>query len=153
MSTRLRPVKPEDLNLFYEFQLDPDANALAFTHPRTDAVFRAHWDEALKNTKVCVRAIEYHDDLVGCISCFQSDGQDSIGYWIGKQFWGQGIASESLKLLLQEVLIRPLHARVAVTNIASLRVLQKCGFEEVGREWSPATERFVECEEVALRLQ
>lgn len=152
MSTRLRQVKPEDLKSFYEFQIDPEANALAFTHPRPEPVFRKHWEEALKDTRVFVRAIEQGEDLVGCISCFESDGQDSIGYWIGKQFWGQGIASESLKLLLQEVLIRPLQARVAVSNVASLRVLQKSGFEEVGREWSAATERFVECEEVVLQL-
>jgi RimJ/RimL family protein N-acetyltransferase len=74
------------------------------------------------------------------------DGQDHVGYWIDRAYWGKGIASRALHLLLREVAKRPLVATVATSNGASLRVLQKCGFviEQVRRD--PATDRYPECE-------
>lgn len=149
---RLRNIERNDLPLLYEFQLDPEANQLALTHPRSAEDFDGHWEGILRDSSVVVRAIEVGDALAGYISCFKSDGQDAIGYWIGKEFWRQGVATQAMKLLLLEVSIRPLHARVAVSNVASLRVLQKSGFREVRREWSPASERYVECEEAILEL-
>ncbi|MEM6689843.1 MAG: GNAT family protein, partial [Planctomycetota bacterium] len=68
------------------------------------------------------------------------------------RYWGKGIASESMRLLLVEVPVRPLRALVAVSNVASTRVLEKCGFEETGRRWSTESDRFVECEEVIMEL-
>jgi GNAT superfamily N-acetyltransferase len=56
------------------------------------------------------------------------DDQDHVGYWIDRAYWGRGIASRVLHLLLQEVAKRPLVATAATSNRASLRVLQKCGF-------------------------
>ncbi|APZ93305.1 GNAT family N-acetyltransferase [Fuerstiella marisgermanici] len=150
---RLRNIEPNDLPLLYEFQLDPEANQLALTHPRSGEAFDEHWEGILCDSSVIVRAIEAGDILAGCISCFKCDGVDSIGYWIGKEFWGRGVATQALNLLLLEVPIRPLHARVAVSNVASIRVLEKCGFREIRRESSPATERYVECEEVVLKLR
>lgn len=125
---------------------------MAFTHPRTIDDFDAHWSKILRDPSVVVRAILARDSLVGCISCFKSNGLHHVGYWVGKEFWGWGIASRALKLLLEEVRTRPLHSRVAVSNIASIRVLEKCGFCEVRREWSPATERYIECKEVVMKL-
>ena len=80
------------------------------------------------------------------------DGEDAIGYWIAKEHWGRGIASRALELLLQEVPRRPLVARVARHNGASLRVLERCGFRVMGCRESPASERYRACEEVLLRL-
>jgi RimJ/RimL family protein N-acetyltransferase len=91
--------------------------------------------------------------LAGCISCFKHDGLDSVGYWVSKEFWGIGIASRALELLLKEIQSRPLHARVATSNRASLRVLQKCGFVVQSVQASPADERYLECEEALLVLK
>lgn len=149
---RLRPVQEQDLAKIYEFQLDPEANRMAFTHPRLAAEFDAHWQQIRTDPRVAARAIVADDRLAGCISCFESEGQDSIGYWIGRGFWGKGVATRALGLLLKEVPIRPLQARVAVTNVASIRVLEKCGFAIVRQEWSPETDRYVACEEAVLKL-
>ena len=149
---RLRMVQRDDLAILYEFQLDPAGYRMAFTRPRTADDFDAHWDKILDSSTVVLRAIVASDALVGSISCFQSDNQHYVGYWIGREFWGQGIATRALALLLDEVLIRPLFARVAVSNVASIRVLEKCGFRTILREWSPSTERFVECEEALMVL-
>jgi RimJ/RimL family protein N-acetyltransferase len=64
-----------------------------------------------------------------------------------------GIASQSLQLLLKEVAKRPLVAVAASSNMASLRVLQRCEFAVEKVRPSAATDRFPECEEVVLVLR
>jgi RimJ/RimL family protein N-acetyltransferase len=51
-----------------------------------------------------------------------------VGYWVGREFWGRGIATRALAAFLDEVSERPIYAGVADTNLASIRVLEKCGF-------------------------
>ncbi len=152
MSVRLRDIERDDLPTLYEYQLDPEANRLAATNPRSADAFDAHWANALGDSGVIAKAILVGDTVAGCISCFKSDGLDLVGYWIGRDFWGQGVATRALELLLVQVPTRPLHARVAVANGASLRVLQKCGFTVTGYQQSPADDRYHECEEVILEL-
>ena len=62
------------------------------------------------------------------------------------------MASRALMLLLEEVAIRPLHARAASDNLGSLRVLEKAGFKVTGTERSFAQARKAEIEETVLRL-
>jgi len=52
----------------------------------------------------------------------------TIGYWIGREYCGRGIATAALAEFLGHDLARPLHAFVAVHNIASIRVVEECGF-------------------------
>jgi len=80
------------------------------------------------------------------------DGQDAVGYWIARAHWGRGLATRALTLLLGEVAIRPLHARVARTNVASIRVLERCGFTISGYRMSPPDDHFPACEEALLIL-
>lgn len=58
-------------------------------------------------------------------------------YWLGKEFWGRGVATKALALLLDRVQERPLHARVAKSNVGSLRVVQACGFAIAGEDRFP----------------
>ena len=150
---RLRDIVQDDLPRMYEFNLDPDANRLAATMPRSAEAFEAHWENALADSNVVAKAISVGDLLAGHISCFKHDDFHSVGYWVGRDFWGQGIASRALELLLNQVTIRPLHARVATSNRASLRVLQKCGFVVRSVQVSPADDRNLECEEAFLILE
>ena len=91
--------------------------------------------------------------MVGYISCFPMDGQDHVGYWIDRAYWGLGIASRALQLLLREVANRPLVAAAATSNVASIRVLQKCGFVVESVRHAPASDRYPECEETILVLR
>ena len=152
-SVCLRNVGPDDLPRIYEFQLDPESNHLAVTIPRSAEAFDAHWDIALRDPNITAKAIIVGDVLAGCISCFNMDGLDAVGYWLGREFWGRGIASQALNLLLTEVSTRPLYARVATSNGASLRVLHKCGFVVERVQVSPADDRYPECEEAVLVLR
>lgn len=152
-SVRLRPVQPGDLPRMYDLQLDPESNRMAVTIPRTRKAFDSHWANVLGDPGNITRVILVGEELVGSISCFPMDGQDHVGYWIDRAFWGKGIASHALRLLLREVTKRPLIAAAANSNGASLRVLQKCGFVVERIRLSPASDRFPECEEAILVLR
>jgi RimJ/RimL family protein N-acetyltransferase len=89
---------------------------------------------------------------VGAINVLVMDEVESLGYWIGREFWGRGIASRAVALMCKEVTMRPLFATTAEWNHASLRVLMKHGFVEESREWTVETERSVARVTVKLKL-
>ncbi len=151
-AVRLRPVAAGDLTWIFRMQSDPESNRLAVTNPRSAEAFEAHWASVLVDPKIAARVVLLGDAPVGLISVFPRDGRDFVGYWIEREYWGRGIASEALRLLLIEVPRRPLAARVATSNPASLRILAKCGFEVVTVQPAPATDRFPACEEALLVL-
>ena len=150
---RLRPVEAGDLPRMYEMQLDPESNRVAVTNPRTGEALDAHWAKVLADPAVTARAVLLGETLVGTVSCFPMDGGDHVGYWIDRAYWGAGIASRAVCLLLREVTKRPLVATAATSNGASLRVLQKCGFVVERVYLAPATDRYPECEEAVLVLR
>jgi RimJ/RimL family protein N-acetyltransferase len=150
---RLRPVEAGNLPRMYDLQLDPDSNRMAVTIPRTREAFDSHWAKSLADPSITARAVLIDGEMVGMISCFPRDGQDHVGYWIDRAFWGRRIASRALHLLLEEVARRPLVATAATRNGASLRVLQKCGFVVERVRLSAATDRHPECEEAILVLR
>lgn len=149
----LRPVHASDVDALFLHQVDVEANRMAVANPRDAASFEAHWATVLSDPTVTARAILADDVLVGRVSCFETDGHHAVGYWLSREHWGRGVATRALALLLQEVTIRPLHANVARTNVASIRVLERCGFAITGYEMSAATERFPACEEALLVLR
>jgi RimJ/RimL family protein N-acetyltransferase len=150
---RLRPVQPGDLPRMYDLQLDPESNRMAVTLPRTREAFDLHWAKVLDDPGITARAVLVGEAMVGYVSCFPLDGQDHVGYWIDRAYWGMGIALRALHLLLREVAKRPLVATAAASNGASLRVLQKCGFVIEQVRLSPASERYLECEEAVFVLR
>ncbi|HEY1188178.1 MAG TPA: GNAT family N-acetyltransferase [Gemmata sp.] len=150
---RLRPVETGDLPRMFDLQLDPDSNRMAVTNPRTREAFDAHWAAALGDPRNAARSVLLDGEMVGYVSCFPMDGENHVGYWIDRAYWGIGIASRALCLLLREVTKRPLVATAATSNGASLRVLQKCGFVVEEVRHAPATDRYPECEEAVLVLR
>jgi RimJ/RimL family protein N-acetyltransferase len=152
-SVRLRPVQSGDLPRMYDMQLDPESNRVAVTIPRTREAFDSHWAKSLDDPGITARAIVVGEQFVGYVSRFPVDGEDHVGYWIDRAYWGLGLASRALHLLLLEVTKRPLVAIAATSNGASLRVLRKCGFVVEQVRLSPASDRYPECEEAVLVLR
>ena len=132
----LRNVSPSDLPIFFEHQLDPAAVAMAAFFSRDRDAFDAHWAKILANPACVIQTIEYGGEVAGNIGSWEQEGQRYVGYWLGKAFWGKGIATLALRQLLK-LDGRPLQARVAKTNVASIRVLEKCGFERIGEDTPP----------------
>jgi len=125
----LRPVLESDLPVLFEQQLDPEAVAMSAYPAKDRGEFMRHWDGILKNKSIVARTIVYKEKIAGHIICWKEGKYEQrVGYWIGKQFWGRGIASSALMEFLTEVKIRPLYAHVAHHNIASQKVLEKNGF-------------------------
>jgi RimJ/RimL family protein N-acetyltransferase len=75
--------------------------------------------------------------VAGNIRWWEQDGQLLVGYWVGREFWGRGLATAALAELVAEIPERPLHAWFASSNVGSIRVLEKCGFVEVERRAEP----------------
>ena len=126
---RLRGVEPSDLPVFYEHQLDADATRMAAFPARDRASFDAHWaTNVLGNPAAITRTILLDGEVAGNIGSWPQDGTRFVGYWIGKEHWGKGVASRALAAFLQLVTERPVRAHVVKHNAASIRVLEKCGF-------------------------
>jgi RimJ/RimL family protein N-acetyltransferase len=131
---RLRPVEDPDLDAFYEHQSDVDAAALADVPSRARPAFDAHWDRIRSDPKILIRTIEHEGKVAGYIFTFIHRGDRVVGYWLGRDYWGRGLASEALGAFLQIVKERPLRATVAPANRASVRVLEKNGFRLLREE-------------------
>jgi RimJ/RimL family protein N-acetyltransferase len=151
----LRAVTESDLPVFFEQQRDPDANYMAaFTSrdPNDRDAFMAHWARILADATNTNRTIAVDGAVAGNIASFLLEGEREVGYWLGKPYWGRGIATAALRAFLDEITVRPLHARAAKDNVASLRVLQKCGFTITGEGSGYAGARGAETEEYILTL-
>jgi RimJ/RimL family protein N-acetyltransferase len=152
----LREVVKDDVPLFFDFQLDPEANYMAaFTarDPADREAFTAHWNKILADSTTINRTIVCDGQVVGSVSSYEESGRPEVTYWIGRDYWGKGIATRALAVFLVEVnTTRPIYARVAKDNLGSRRVLEKCGFQVIGGTKGFANARGQEIEELLLEL-
>ena len=126
---QLRDAIDTDLPIFYEQQIDPEAIQMAAFPARPRVKFMAHWTRIMTDDSILIKTILFDGNVAGNIVCFDQLGEREVGYWLGKEYWGKGIASQALTQFLDSVKTRPLYAHVAKHNIASKRVLEKCGFK------------------------
>jgi RimJ/RimL family protein N-acetyltransferase len=152
----LRDVIEEDLPKFFKMQLDAEANRMAAfsaKNPADKAAFMAHWTKILADNTTVRRTVLFTGHVVGNIASFERAGEREVCYWIEKDYWGRGIASMALAVFLADMKLRPLFARAAKDNVASIRVLEKCGFKICGHDKGYANARGKEIEEVILTLK
>ena len=151
----LRDIAESDLPIFFEQQLDPTANYMAAFTARDpadrDAVM-AHWGKIMGDDTIIKKTILYNGRVAGNVVSFEHLGKLEVGYWIGREYWGKGVATKALMAFLSLVQTRPLYAGVAKDNIASRRVLEKCGFTIAGEGKGFSHARGMEVEEFLLRL-
>jgi RimJ/RimL family protein N-acetyltransferase len=76
------------------------------------------------------------ESVAGYVLSFirKSNGKREVGYWLGQDFWGKGVATAALTEFLREETTRPLSAHTTTENVGSQRVLLKCGFKASGTE-------------------
>lgn len=133
-SVSLRDVTEGDLPAFFEHQLDPEATRMAAFPARESDASMAHWTRILGDETITKKTVLVDGRVAGNVVSFEHDGNPEVGYWIGRSYWGKGVATAALSAFLNLVRARPLYARVAKHNVASIRVLEKCGFEIFGEE-------------------
>ena len=125
---RLREVEPDDLPHFFAHQQDPVAVEMVAFTSRDRAAFDQHWAKILADPASLIRTVVVDGEVAGNIGSFNREGEREVGYWIDRAWWSRGVATAALSAFLRLEQTRPLHAGVAKHNLASIRVLQKCGF-------------------------
>jgi RimJ/RimL family protein N-acetyltransferase len=151
----LRPVADSDLPAIFDMMRDPEGVRMAaFTadDPSDRDAFDAHMVRLRTAPDITMRVITADGRVAGTIASFVAEGRTEVTYWLHRDLWGKGIASEALAQLLCLVPVRPLYARAAADNAGSLRVLGKAGFRVIGEERAYATARGAEITEKVLRL-
>ena len=148
----LRDVDARDLPIFFAHQRDPEATRMAAFPPRDHDAFMAHWTKLLGDPALLTKTILVGTEVAGNLGSWTQSGERLIGYWLGREYWGQGIASAALRQFLALIATRPLTAHVAKHNLASLRVLQKCGFTIAGEDTYALPPNDAPCEEYILTL-
>lgn len=151
----MRPIAEHDLPVFFEREQDTAAvSVAAFTakDPSDRDAFMAHWHRLLESETVVRRSILLDAEVVGHIASREQDGDREFTYWIDRKHRRKGVATTALHLFLDEVTTRPLYARAAKDNVASIRVLEKAGFEVIGQERGYANARERQINELVLRL-
>ena len=148
----LRGVRPADIPIFFEHQQDVIASEMAAFHARDRESFNAHWTRLLDDPAVAARTVLFERRVAGNVVSFVHDGQREVGYWLGRAFWGKGIATQALAAFLHEESFRPLYGYVAKHNTGSMRVLEKCGFGLIGEDPAFTTLNGVDVPGFILRL-
>lgn|SRR5208337_4705877 len=151
----LRDVEETDLPIFFEYESDPTPVYMAaFTakNPADKDAFDAHWKRMLGDETIVKRTILFDGHVVGSVASFidQDFGKREVTYWIGREYWGKGIATKALSKFLRELKVNPIYARASKDNVASIRVLEKCGFKITGHGKGFANARGKEIAEVVL---
>jgi len=143
----LRGVEEADLEVFLEQQLDPEAARVANFPSRDRERFMTHWTtRVLGDPTVLVQTVTVDGEVAGSIVAWWDQDRRFVGYWLGRPFWGRGVGTRAVKLFLQRERVRPLYADPFSGNPASIRILEKCGFERSG------TVRYGQAEHIMLIL-
>ncbi len=139
----IRPHKMSDANALIQSANTPEVVKYAldsFPHPYTDDDAEEYLQSIVEQTPRPHFAITANDKLIGGLGFMIGEDVEKysaiITYWLGKDYWGDGIATMLVSgvcdFAFKQTDITRLSARVFEGNIASEMVLEKCGFEKEG---------------------
>jgi len=144
---KIRPLKLSDAKDLYENIKDREVSRwTVIPHPYSmkEAVkfIRKSSYRTKKKTGFSLGIVlEETNKVAGGISLHAVDWKNNraeLSYWLGKKYWGRGIATEAILLMLkfgfEKLKLHRIYAEVAEKNIASQKVLEKCGFRREGME-------------------
>lgn len=151
----LRATRAGDFDALFDVRHDPVAMHMAgFTADDSNdrATFDEHWARIISDPDARVRTVRADGQIVGDL-VVRHDGEGwLIEAWIGRSQWDRGIATRALRLLLDDVIERPLHAKIAADNARATAVLDRLGFRRVGLDIAYASGRGAEIEELLYVL-
>ena len=113
-------------------------NTARIPHPYSVADAKEYIVWANETRRESAFIVTLDDDVVigACGVGLDENENPEIGYWIGARYWGQGFATEAAHAVIDYAFERfdfkALHSAARVTNPASRRVLEKCGFQWTG---------------------
>lgn len=137
---RIEPVEPCHIPAIQELASDPaigEMSNVPSPYPPTGAVQFVQWasEGRQAGTLYAFAVISQERGCVGICSLIgvsAEEGRAELGYWIGKPYWGQGMATTAGRLVLayafHELGLRLVTAGCLQRNTPSVRVLEKLGF-------------------------
>lgn len=130
---RLRDVAEADLEAFLAYEHDPEAVRRSRFTPRPRDAFMKHWRTRVLGDETClVQTVVVGDDVAGSVVSWWDGDRRFLGYWLGRPYWGRGIGTKALALFLRLEKTRPLYADPFNGNTASVRLLERHGFQHAG---------------------
>jgi len=156
MEISIRGSIESDLEIFFLNQTDEEANYMAaFTpkNPNDKEAYMNKWRKLLRDDSINMHTILLENRVVGCVVKFVMEGEAEITYAIDKEYWGKGLTTKAVKKFLENEQTRPIHGRVAFDNYGSQRILEKVGFERIGKETGFANARGKEIKEYIYKLE
>ena len=149
----LRPWRDDDAAELFKYASDPDVGPRAGWPPHKSV------EESLEiihtvfhNDTTWAVELKATSEAIGCIGYLPSngcpiparEGEPLVGYWIAKPYWNQGICTEALRLVINQIRkttnIPSLICGHFVENPASGRVMEKCGFMATGETYFDASQ-------------
>jgi RimJ/RimL family protein N-acetyltransferase len=131
----IRETLESDWPVLFEYQREPASSAMAGVPAREWDAYIAHQRKISADETGLHQTILYDGQIAGDLMSFLHAGRREVGYRIGQEYWGQGIATRALALFLNVERRRPLYGWVLSDNLGSRRVLEKCGFTVIGEEY------------------
>ena len=143
----MRPWRESDAVALFKYASDPDVGPRAGWPPHKNVEESLQIIRTVFNTPT-MWAVELKEtgEAIGCVGYLPAwasnlqipDDQCEVGYWIGKPYWGKGICTEALRLVI-DYCFNVKHFTVLwgdffPSNPASGRVMTNCGFHDTGRE-------------------
>lgn len=150
----LRPWQESDAEALFKYASDPDVGPRAGWPPhqsveesreiiRTVFGSEGMWAVVLKETMVSTNR---QGEAIGCVGYLPAsssnlqidEGQCEVGYWIARPYWGKGICTEALRMVIKHCFnekgFSVLWGSYFPSNPASGHVMEKCGFVDTGIE-------------------
>ena len=150
----LRPWLDSDAEALYKYASDPEVGPRAGWPPhksveesldiiRTLFSSEGMWAVVLKESMLSTNR---QGEAIGCVGYLPSsssnlqiaDDECEVGYWIARPYWGKGICTEALQMVIDHCLnekgFTTLWGSYFPSNPASGRVMEKCGFVDTGKE-------------------
>jgi RimJ/RimL family protein N-acetyltransferase len=133
----LRPARIDDADALFDIYSRPEAMAYWSTPPHSTRQITREWLQALiDNTDTCGFDLiaEYQGRIIGKGGLYRPP---EFGYMIHPDFWGRGLGQEMAITILHHAFtaydLREVTADVDPGNLASLRLLNKLGFQITGQ--------------------
>jgi RimJ/RimL family protein N-acetyltransferase len=130
-TVQLREVQKADIARFFEHHLEVrplPASASAADRTSREKTFVDRWEKMLTDEKTLARAVVWNDAVAGFVVLSIQHQKPTISSWLGRDYWGKGIATGAVRDFLALIETRPVYARVSFDNLAALQVLRKIGF-------------------------
>lgn len=143
----LRPWLESDAETLFKYASDEELGPRAGWSPHKNI------EESLEiirnffiNDHIWAVVLKETDEIIGCVGYLPAsssnlkieEDQGEVGYWIARPYWGRGICTEALQLVIdhcfQEKGFTVLWGSFFPSNPASGRVMEKCGFVDIGEE-------------------